>query len=106
TPQGPPSGLLTIAFLDLFELRIEHLFLLGLRAGRAAALGGRATRRLLVHFLQNGSRGLLERLRLALNLLAIIAAHGSPDRLDRLFGRLPIVLGRLVADILDRLLDR
>src|SRR6202011_4040397 len=71
----PPSGLLAIAFLDLFELRVEHVVLRGFGLAGPPAIGRLPTRRLLVHFLQDGGGRLLQSLGLALELLAIITAH-------------------------------
>ena len=50
-------------------------------------------------------RCLLERLGLALDVLAVVAAHRRLDRGNRVARRLLLVLGDLVADILERLLD-
>src|SRR6202035_4046997 len=72
----------------------------------AAPRAAGARRRLLVHFLQQRRRCLLEGLGLAFDFLAIVAAHRRLDLRDRLARRLPLVLGGLVPDILERLFDR
>src|SRR5712671_5302029 len=69
-------GLLTVAFLDFLELGIQHVILRLFRvtARPTSIAAAAARRRLLVHFLQQRSRCLLESLGLALDLLAVVAA--------------------------------
>src|SRR5260370_42472433 len=71
-------GLLTIAFLDFFELGIQHVILGLFRVPArptsiAAAAAAGARRRLLVHCLQQRGRCLLESLGLAVDPLPVVA---------------------------------
>src|SRR3974377_507018 len=80
-PIETPLCLFAVAVFYLFELRIQHIILRSFAWPRrlGTARGPRAGRRLLVHLLHDGARSLLQFGRLALDLLAIVAAHRRLD---------------------------
>src|SRR5580692_12344327 len=103
--QMPPSGLLAIV-LHFLELRIQHIVfgrVLSSRStlGTGSRGAGTGTRRgLLVHLLHDSARGLLQRRRLTVDVIAVIAAHRALERRHRIRSRLLLIVGDLVAGIL------